>query len=140
MKVWKNERGFFRAKLTEESTLQDIFDAVATRLRDGTGIAGEIDRCYYRKDGFDGNACAAGIFMPDDPDYKEPPGLAKEALETRGICLTESQATLLLKLQGVHDYHDHWTVKSFNAFGEECLRTMAAKQGLNYTPVAQEEA
>lgn len=66
----------YRAKLTKDSTPQNVYDEIKAALAAGNFPAIDNDRvCRYRTK--EGKACVAGIFIPDD----------SYSFKMEGICL-----------------------------------------------------
>lgn len=132
MKIWKTEQGWTRAEITSETTKQEIFDAIVVRLRDGTGQSteGKNGRCVYRN--ASGNACAAGIFIPDEK-YSTP--LEKlelwEVMFRAGLS-QKAPTTDMGPLQLIHDELENWTGTQFNHVGEARLKSLAKRLELVY--------
>lgn len=136
MKIWKNELGFLRAELTVESTLQEIFDAVTTRLRDGTGRCLSGGFCTYREEHTNNlNACAIGIFIPDDEFRSWVIDSAADALIKYGFEDLGSQGLMLANaLQRAHDADAYWNDNDFNSKGEIELARTAQQFCVEYKP------
>lgn len=141
MRIFKNDAGYMRAEIEKGDTSQDIFDAVTTRLRDGTARA-SIDQstCAYRENGAASKACAVGIFIPDNHYTLE---FLEGAVEALGFYNVQhvplGSATLLQELQILHDTGLNWEDKTFSRYGEVFLKQAAIKYGLKYTPPTTQE-
>ena len=150
LQVFKTEAGFLRAPLTEKTSMQEVFDAVVQRLRDGTGRSFDspLDSggaCVYRDP--KGNACAIGILIPEEKyDSGWEGSTADDVL--RGLHLLDfihsdepetHVGNTLAVLQGIHDDETSWAPDgTFSPQGERRLKTAATRYGLVYTAPPEE--
>ena len=112
------------------NTDQEAFDAVVTRLFDGTGRAIQTQpdgwiACRYRTD--DGNTCAVGCLIEPSSyrDWFEGVGV-EELVSTHSLELGQVDMELLVQFQLFHDQTGGWDQKHLSVSGVSLLSQIAA--------------
>lgn len=122
------------------SELQQAFDKMVARLRDGKGRATVIDdetgyyTCVYRD--HHGIPCVAGVLLDDDhpaanPEYRKVVNELVREYPDETPSVIRDNLDFIIAMQVRHDDSDNWTGNDFNQTGEEELAEIASRYNLN---------
>ncbi len=115
--------------------IQEAFDKVIVRFKDGKGQSMDDFTCFYTST--NGNHCAIGALLTEDELAKitatENDAAAIITLNELGLAesLSGISHDFLEEMQNAHDQSTHWTLNEFSAF--DLMKNIASRWSLEYT-------